>query len=95
MADRGEPLLDGGRRQLARHRLDPRRDVHRLDYGDRGQADARAPSQKFLCGAGIGAARVRVADIGGEEFEEAHRGAFAGGGDKHRYGSVIPRDGRA
>jgi hypothetical protein len=32
--------------------------------------------------AGIGAARVRVADVGREEFEEAHRGAFTGGGDK-------------
>jgi hypothetical protein len=25
---------------------------------------------------------MRIADIGGEEFEEAHRGAIAGGGDK-------------
>jgi hypothetical protein len=27
---------------------------------------------------GIGAARVRAADVGREEFEEAHRGALAG-----------------
>jgi len=26
---------------------------------------------------------VRVADIGGEEFEEAHAGTLIGGDDKH------------
>ena len=40
--------------------------------------------QKFIGGTGIGAARVRVADVGGEEFEEAHRGALAGSGDERR-----------
>ena len=30
----------------------------------------------------IGAARVRVADVGREEFEEAHRGALAGRSDE-------------
>jgi hypothetical protein len=29
---------------------------------------------------------VWVADVGGEEFEEAHRGAFAGCGDERRQG---------
>jgi len=29
-------------------------------------------------------ARVRAADVGGEEFEEAHAGALAGGGGKRR-----------
>ena len=43
-------------------------DVHRLDGGDRGYAGARAPGQKFLrCSVG-GPARVRVADVGREEF---------------------------
>ena len=64
--------------------LDPGRDVHRLDGGDRRHAGARAPGQKFLRGAGIGPARVRVADVGGEEFEEAHAGALAGGRDERR-----------
>jgi hypothetical protein len=31
---------------------------------------------------GIGAARVRVADVGREEFEKAHRGALAGRSDE-------------
>ena len=30
----------------------------------------------------VGPSRVRVADVGGEEFEEAHAGTFAGGGDE-------------
>jgi hypothetical protein len=29
---------------------------------------------------------MRVADVGGEEFKEAHRGALTGGGDKRRHG---------
>jgi hypothetical protein len=31
-----------------------------------------APGQEFLRGAVIGSPGVRVADVGGEEFEEAH-----------------------
>ena len=56
--------------------------MHRLNGADRRHPCARAPGQEFIGGAGIGAARVRVADIGGEEFEEAHAGALAGGGDE-------------
>jgi hypothetical protein len=33
---------------------------------------------------GVGAARVRVADVGREEFEKAHAGALAGGHDERR-----------
>jgi hypothetical protein len=36
---------------------------------------ARAPGQKFVRGAAIGPARVRVANVGGEKFEEARAGA--------------------
>jgi hypothetical protein len=82
MADRGEPLLDARRRQLARTGLDPGGDVHRLHRADRRRARACAPSQEFIGGAGKGSARVGVADIRGEEFEEAHTGSVAGGGDK-------------
>jgi hypothetical protein len=60
--------------------------MHRLDGGDRRHADARAPAEEFLRRTSIGPARVRVADVGGEEFEEAHRGALAGGGDQSRDG---------
>jgi hypothetical protein len=62
--------------------LDPGGDVHRLHGGDRRHAGARAPGQEFIGRAGVGAARVRVADVGREEFEEAHAGALAGRGDE-------------
>jgi len=84
MADRGEPLLDARHGELARRRLDPSGDVHRLHGGDRRQAGARAPGQEFVGGPVIGPPRVWVADVGREEFEEAHRGALAGRRDKRR-----------
>jgi len=68
--DQGDDHLDV--MVIQPRRLDPSRDMHRLDGGDRRQADARAPRQEFLRGAVVGPARVRVADIGGEEFEKAH-----------------------
>jgi hypothetical protein len=84
VADRGKPLLDARRGQLARRHLDPRRDMHRLDIGDRRHPDARAPGQEFLRSAEVGPARVRIANVGGKEFEEAHRGALADGCDERR-----------
>jgi hypothetical protein len=41
-------------------------------------AGVRAPGQEFAHGAAIGAARVRVADVGCEEFEEADARLLAG-----------------
>ncbi len=58
--------------------------MHRLHGADRRHAGGRAPHQKFIGGAGIGPARVRVADVGREKFEEAHACALAGGGDEGR-----------
>jgi ATP-dependent Zn protease len=40
--------------------------------------------------AAVGAARVRVADVGGEEFEETRDRVIAGGGDQG--GGVIGDD---
>jgi hypothetical protein len=70
-----------GAASLARPGLDPGSDVHRLDGGDRRRAGIGAPGEEFLCSSSIGPACVRVAAVGGEEFEEAHRGAFTGGRD--------------
>jgi len=84
VTDRSEPLLDARRGQFACCLLDPGCDMHRLHGRDRRHADGRAPGQEFLSSAGIGPARVRVADIGGEEFEKARRGALAGGGNQNR-----------
>jgi hypothetical protein len=72
MTDRGEPLLHARRRELARRGLDPGGDVHRLHRGDRRHFGIRAPGEKFFRRAGISPARVRVADVRREEFEEAH-----------------------
>jgi hypothetical protein len=84
VTNRGEPLLDTRCRELARAGLDPGGDVHRQHGGDRRHADAPAPGQEFFRGAGVGPARVRVADVGREEFEEAHAGTLAGGRDEGR-----------
>jgi ribosomal protein S18 acetylase RimI-like enzyme len=91
MADRGEPLLDARRGELTRAGLDPGRDMHRLHGRNRRHARIRAPAEKFLRGAGIGPARVRVADVCGEEFEETHTGfAFGRGAARHYPSDVAP-----
>ena len=65
------------------HALDRRK----LPYPSRGK-----PVEEFGGGARIGAACVRIADIGGEEFKEAIGGALADGGDEG--GSARRRKGR-
>jgi len=45
-----------------------------------------APVEEFACGAGIGLAGVRVADVGGEEFDEAAAGVLAPRDDHCRPG---------
>jgi len=92
MTDRSKPLLDARGRELACRSFDPCCDVHRLHAGDRRHPRARAPRQKFIGRAGVGAARVRVADVGGEEFEEAHASPLAGGGDECRQRGRADRD---
>ena len=51
--------------------LDVARDVQRAHVDNRGDADALAPGQEFPRRLGVGAARVLVADVGGEEFAES------------------------
>ena len=41
-----------------------------------------APNTELSDGAGVGSARVPVADVGGEELDEAARGIIASGGDE-------------
>ena len=69
----GQPLLDGRRRKSAPEALDPGGDVHRLDVKQT-KAGLVAPVEEFAGGAVIGFAGVRVADVGGEEFDEAAAG---------------------
>ena len=56
--------------------------MHALDRRELRDALRLKPIEEFRRGARIGAARVRVPDLRGEEFEEAIGGARAGGGDK-------------
>src|SRR5438552_6505734 len=91
VAQRGQPLLDGRRGQFARSRLNPSCNMDRLDAGDRRDASVAAPGQEFRRGAVVGSPRVRVADVGREEFEEAHRGTLASPGDKRWQGRRTDR----
>ena len=59
-------------------------DMHALDGGDVRDAARLQPIEKLDGSARIGAARVRVADVGGEEFKEAIGGALAGDRDQSR-----------
>ena len=68
-ADRSRPQL-----------LDIGRDVQRLSSATARRLRSRT-NRRIPRGARIGAARVRVADLGGEEFEETKGGSRAGGGD--------------
>ena len=70
MADGSETQLRRGRRALARLQLDPGGDMERLDGGDRRHPSFGAPMQEAGDGAAVGAARVRVADVGGEELQK-------------------------
>ena len=69
-------------------RLDVGGDVHRLDVGDLAELVLVAPGEEPADGAVVGHARVRVADGGGEEFDEAARGLVAGIGDQR--GTTTP-----
>ena len=84
VADGGELLLDRRCRQRRGLELDPGRDVQRLYRSDRRHHVRLAPGQEVRHGAGIGAARVRVPNGGGEELEEADAGAVTGRGDDRR-----------
>jgi len=74
--------------------LDVGRDMHRVDGGDRRNAGALALGRKASHVAGIGAARVEIADRGGEEFQEAPAGPIAAGGDEGREWDRARTDGR-
>jgi hypothetical protein len=51
----------------------------------RRQTTVFAPGEKPVAGSGIGAARVRVADVGGKEFDVAPGGFIAEISDQRRH----------
>ena len=82
--DRGELLLDRRRRDLGLQLLDIGADVMRPDRRRR-QAAVLAPGEEPAARPRIGPARVRVADVGGEEFDIAPRRRVAEIGDQRRH----------
>ena len=81
--DCGELLLDRRRRDLGLQLLDIGADIMRPDRRRR-QAAILAPGEEPAARASIGAARVRVTDVGGEEFDIAPRRRVAEIGDQRR-----------
>jgi hypothetical protein len=72
--------------------LHPGGHVERPDGGER-EAAALAPRKERAAGAGIGPTRVRVLDVGGEEFDVAPAGRVAGVGDERRHYVGVGRAG--
>ncbi len=85
-ANCGKAKLRGRGGARAAQGLDVGGDVQRLYGRDRDDSVPLTPGEEFTYSAGVGAARVSVADRGGEEFEEAQRCAIAGGRDDRRQG---------
>jgi hypothetical protein len=70
----------------ARLRLDPGGDVQRPHGGDRRHPGILAPGQEIRHGTAIGPPRMRIADLRGEELQEADAGRLAGAGDEDGQG---------
>ena len=58
--------------------------MHRLDVVETVDAAVFAPGEKITHRSSVGLARVRIADIGDEEFEEPFRSGFTFIGDQPR-----------
>ena len=84
VAQCGQAELGGRRGSRLAQLLDVGGNMLALDRRELRDAFRLKPVEEFRRGARIGAAGVRVADVGGEEFEEAIRRARTGGGDQGR-----------
>ena len=71
--DTGQMLLDSGSRPLALQQFDICGHMHRLDPREFADPLSFGPVQEGASGPRIGRPRVFVADVDGEEFEEAPR----------------------
>jgi len=80
---RGELLLHVWRRMGLLARLYICADINRPDRAERAPP-CFAPGEELAAGAGVGAAGIRVANVGGEEVDIAPGGRLAGGGDQRR-----------
>src|ERR1019366_8844324 len=87
----GEMLLDRGSRPLTLQQFDICGHMHRLDASKFANPLPFAPAQEGTSGPRICGPRVFVADIDGEEFEEAPRGFVSGMRDEHRQYAIADR----
>lgn len=60
--------------------------MQRFDIRHRGHPDRLTPGQKLAHGTAIGAAGMRVTDIGGKEIDKAHLRAATGHLDQRGQG---------
>jgi hypothetical protein len=81
-----EVLLDGGSFHPALQLFDIRRDLHGLHLGQIRQILLFAPAQEFACGDAVGGAGFFVADVDGEEIQEAPARPLSGTRDQRRKG---------
>ena len=79
-AHRRQMLLDAGRRVRRPELLDVGGHMHGLEEPELGQPPALAPAEEVRNGQSIGLPGVAVADVGGEELDEAPGRGLAGGG---------------
>ena len=82
VTQRGQAQLRGRRGSRALQLLDVGGDMHALDRRELRDALRLKPVEEFRRRARIGATRVRIPDLGCEEFEEAIGGARTDGGNK-------------
>lgn len=80
----GKLLLHARHRVVLAQVFDPGCHIDRPDGRER-EATIVAPCEKCPACAGVSTARVRVLDVGGEEFDVAPAGGAAGMGDERRH----------
>jgi len=73
-ADAGQMLLDRWCRPFAAQLLDIGGDMHRLYLAQLMDAATLTPAEERASSAAVGGACIRIADVDGEEFEEANSG---------------------
>ena len=84
-ADGREVLFDGRLGGRGLKPLDVGRDVHGFDIGELADLMLLDPGEEGACSPIIGHARVLIADLGGEEFEEPARSMITGIANRSRY----------
>ena len=83
-ADTGQVLLDRGRRPFRLQGLDVGGDMHRLHILQPAKTALLAPDEEGARRPGVGRPGVAVADIDGEELEEAPSGPLPRPRDQRR-----------